>query len=148
MFERVRRVPASVFSFALGLLALATFLAVAYAALYAFHLNGFVLRLFASLGMVNTGPSYISELKPVTIFSFNDDNAMLWLQAFAFALAVLASGFAFWAEKKGEPTTYSSAGFVLATVGIWLIYPWVGLGAQLIGAIVLMRIRRVGAVQT
>jgi hypothetical protein len=148
MSERMRRVPASILAFSLSLLALIAFLVFAYVARYAFHLNGFVLQFFSNVGLVNTGPSYISELKPVNIFSFDDENAMLWLQVIAFALAALASGFAFWAEWKGEPTTYSSAGFVLATLGIWLLYPLVGLGAQLIGGALLLGIRRASAVQT
>jgi hypothetical protein len=144
----MRRVPASIAALCCGLGALGAFVVLAYVARYAFHFNGFVLQFFENVGLVNSGPSYISELKQATVFSFDDKNAVLWLQVIAFALALAGAWFALWAEWNREPTTYSSAGFILATVGIWLLYPAVGLAVQLVGAALLVGIRRAGAIQT
>ena len=144
----VRRVSLSIAGFLCGLLALAAFFILAYASRRAPHVNGVVLNLMSMAGLVVSEPSYISELKPASIFSFNDANALLWLHVSAFGLSVIGAGLALWAEWRREASIYSSAGFVVATVGIWLLSPAAGVSTQLLGGALLLGIRRVRAVET
>ena len=144
----MRRADLSVAAFICGLAALAAFLLLAYATRQAPHVSSVMLDLMSAVGLVVPAPSYIVELKPASVFSLNDANALLWLKVLAFGSSVVGAGVALWAGWRRESTLLSSAGFVVATVGIWLLSPVAGLCAQFAGGAFLVAIRRGRAIET
>jgi hypothetical protein len=132
----------------MGLLALCGFLLLAYIARYPDPVGGHVLQFLANVGLVNREPSYIAELKPASLLSINDSNAILWLHWCASALTLVACSLALVSEWRREASAYSAAAFILPTAGLWLISPLAGLGSQFIGGVVLAVIRRRNAIET
>lgn len=129
-------------SFACALIACALFLVVSHANRMGVLFGGNILRALNQLGMVQKERSDVAELKPSSLFALNDANAVLWFTWLAFILAGLSIALALYANHKRESTLYASAGFILATLGIGLIYPWVMVTVQAAGAIALIAIRK------
>ena len=109
--------------------------------------GGVLLGFFDKLGFVSHEPQQFAEWKSSSVFSLNDANVILWLTWLAFASAFAAIFFALMAERKREDTLYLGAGFIIATIGIGLLYPMVMLASQAAGALVLGFIRRRSAIQ-
>lgn len=136
------RVSFGKWSFACGILACLAFFAVSYIIRAGLLLGGKVLSAMNQLGMVRHERSYIAELTPNGVFAVNDANAVVWLTCLAFILAALGVGLALYAEYKRESTLYASAGFMVATLGIGLLYPLVMVAVQAAGAVALIVIRQ------
>jgi hypothetical protein len=129
-------------SLVFGAVSLGCFLWLAYIFRFRMPSSGYVLQFIADLGLVHSGPSYIAELKPASVFSLNDGNAILWLNCFAFASAIVAAVSALASEWKRESSPYAAAGFIAGTSGMWLVSPVAGLASQALGAALLLFIRR------
>lgn len=138
-----KRVSLGKLSFASALVACSLFLA-----LWCVHraggvlFGGKLLNALNRLGMVRQERSYIAEFRPSGVFALNDSNAVVWLTWFAFILAGLGLVLALYADCKREPTLYPSAGFIVATLGIGLLYPLIMVATQAAGAIALIGIRK------
>lgn len=104
--------------------------------------GGNILRALNQLGLVRQEKTYLAELKPSSIFSLNDANPVLWFTCLALILAGLGIALAFHANYKRESTLYASAGFIVATLGVGLLYPWAMVTTQALGVIALISIRR------
>ncbi len=104
--------------------------------------GGNILKALNQLGLVRQEKTYLAELKPSSIFALNDANAVLWFTCLAFILAGLGITLALHANYKRESTLYASAGFIVATLGVGLLYPWAMVLTQALGVIGLISIRR------
>lgn len=137
------RVSLGKLSFASALVAFSLFLA-----LWCVHraggvlFGGKLLNALNRLGMVRQERSYIAELRPSSVFALNDANAVIWLTCLTFILAGLGLVLALCSEYKRESTLYASTGFIVATLGIGLLYPLVMVTTQTAGAIALVGIRK------
>jgi hypothetical protein len=103
--------------------------------------TGYILQFLDRIGVVNKERSYIVELKASSIFSLNDVNAIAWLTWCAVVLAIAAVVLALYAEYEGETTLNLSAGFLIATISIGLLYPLAMLLVQVFGVLVLFYVR-------
>lgn len=105
---------------------------------------GKVLWFFDYLGLVNHQRTYLAELKPGSVFAFNDASAILFLKWLAIDLVILATTLALYAEHRRESTLYLSAGFILGSASLAFVYPLAMVAVQLVGSGVLIAIRRRG----
>jgi hypothetical protein len=130
-------------SFACAAIACVLFLALWYVDRAGFALmGGKLLNALNQLGLVRQERSYLAELRPVGFFSVNDTNAVVWLTCIAFIFSALGMVLALYADYRRESTRYASAGFIVATIGIGLVYPMAMVAAQAAGAIALIAIRQ------
>jgi hypothetical protein len=135
-------------SLVFGTMSLGCFLWLAFILRYRMPASGHLLQFISDLGLVRSGPSYIAELKAVSVFSLDDSNAILWLHWYAFTSAVVAAVSALLSEWKRESSPYAAAGFISGTSGMWLVAPFAGFSSQILGAVLLTFIRRSRAVRT
>lgn len=129
-------------SFACAFTACALFLALSYVNRKGVLFAGNILNTLDQLGLVRQEKSYLAELKPSSVFALNDANAVMWFTWLAFILAALGVVLALYADHKRESTLYASAGFIVATLGVGVLYPWIMVTAQAAGGIALMAIRK------
>lgn len=108
--------------------------------------GGKLLWIFDQMGLVSHERTYLAELKPSSIFAFNDTSAILFLKWFAFDLVILATTLALYAEYRRESTLYLSAGFILGTASLAFVYPLAMVAAQVAGVGFLFVIRRRGGI--
>ncbi|CAN7316293.1 hypothetical protein [Polaromonas sp. LjRoot131] len=138
----IRRMSFGKLSFACAFTAFALFFALSCINRIGVLFGGNILRALNQLGLVRQEKTYLAELKPSSIFALNDANAVLWFTCLAFILAGLGIALALHANYKHESTLYASAGFIVATLGVGLLYPWAMVLTQALGVIALISIRR------
>ena len=142
IIDATKRVSWGKRSFACAFIACALFLALSYVNRKGVLFAGNILNTLDQLGLVRQEKSYLAELKPSSVFALNDANAVIWFTWLAFILAALGVVLALYADHKRESTLYASAGFIVATLGVGVIYPWIMVMAQAAGVIALIAIRK------
>jgi len=146
MFKRIvgaiRRVSFGKLSFACAFISCTLFTILLHIKRIGVLFGGNILKTLDRLGLVRQEGNHLAEIKPSSIFALNDANAVLWFTWIALVLAELSVLLALYADYKREPTLYASAGFVVATLGVGLLYPGIMVVAQAVGIIVLLSMRK------
>lgn len=123
-----------------GITSSSLFFAFSYFSLLGRLKGGNILSMLDRLGFINKERGYVAELRAGSVFAIDDANALLWLTWLAFILVFAAVALALYAKREGESTLYIAAGFIVATVGVGLVYPAIMLLIQVVGMLVFIRI--------
>jgi len=81
------------------------------------------------------------EMREMSLFAINDENAILFLFFISVLLAALAISAALWAEYRREPTIFLSIGYICGALAVFLIRPLAGLVVCIFGMIAILVLR-------
>lgn len=108
--------------------------------------SAYLLTLADRWGLVRTPPANAeTELRPSSIIALTDETALIGVLGYGIYLAIAAVLVASWAEFKREESLYLAAGFICGTGAVFLVHRIAGLVFLLLGAIVILGVRRARA---
>lgn len=141
-----RQITYGIASFAFGALAVCIVAIGQHAERFRGTGSAYLLSLADRWGLVRAAPvNAEAELRPSSLLALTDEKALFLIQSYGIYLAVVALLIATWAEFKREDSLYLAAGSICGAGAVYLASHTAGLGCLILGAAVILEVRRARA---